>query len=107
MGKTRVVLAVLLSLGAAFLSGCLFVSAPSTGIVEGYVTDHLSGEAVAGATVWAWPLGGATPMYSVGSKYYGPVAVTDANGFYRLVLPEGSTPSRSGRTATPPPGWRG
>ncbi|MCX7750283.1 MAG: carboxypeptidase regulatory-like domain-containing protein [Candidatus Bipolaricaulota bacterium] len=89
MTKTRVVFAALLSLGAAFLAGCLFVSAPSTGTVEGYVTDHLSGEAVAGATVKAWPLGGANPMYSVGSPYYGTSTVTDGRGFYRLVLPEG------------------
>ncbi len=87
--KKKLFLSLVLSLGAAFLSGCLFVPAPSTGTVEGFVTDHLSGEPVGGASVNAWPLGGSTPMYSVGSPYYGSSTVTDANGFYRLVLPEG------------------
>ncbi len=88
MTKARVVLVTLVVLGAAFLSGCLFVKAPPTGEIEGYVTDHLSGEAVAGATVLAWPMAGR-PVYWSDSDYFGPQAVTDDNGYYKLVLPEG------------------
>ncbi|MEN3009890.1 MAG: carboxypeptidase regulatory-like domain-containing protein [Candidatus Bipolaricaulaceae bacterium] len=78
-----------LILGALTLSGCLFVRAPKTGVIEGYVTDHLSGEPVVGATVRAWPMDGEAPRYGVISDYYGPMAVTDANGYYRLTVPEG------------------
>ncbi|MEN3010440.1 MAG: carboxypeptidase-like regulatory domain-containing protein [Candidatus Bipolaricaulaceae bacterium] len=78
-----------LILGALTLSGCLFVRAPDTGVIEGYVTNHLSGEPVVGATVRAWPMDGEAPRYGVISDYYGPMAVTDANGFYRLTVPEG------------------
>jgi hypothetical protein len=89
MNRAKLVLAVAVSLGAAFLSGCLFVQAPPTGIVEGYVTDHLSGEPVAGAKVVAYPLGGDLPEYWVGSDYYGPFGTTNGNGYYKLVLPKG------------------
>ncbi|MCX7844871.1 MAG: carboxypeptidase-like regulatory domain-containing protein, partial [Candidatus Bipolaricaulota bacterium] len=78
-----------LALSALALSGCLFVRAPQTGVIEGYVTNHLSGEPVAGATVRAWPMDGEAPRYGVISDYYGPMSVTDANGFYRLTVPEG------------------
>jgi hypothetical protein len=78
-----------LILSAPALSGCLFVRAPSTGVIEGYVTNHLSGEPVVGATVRAWPLGGEAPRYTVISDYYGATAVTNSEGYYRLVVPEG------------------
>jgi hypothetical protein len=84
----RVLLAGLI-LSALALSGCLFVRAPSTGVIEGYVTNHLSGEPVVGATVRAWPLGGEAPRYTVISDYYGATAVTNSEGYYRLVVPEG------------------
>lgn len=83
------VLLVGLALGALALSGCLFVRAPSTGVIEGYVTNHLSGEPVVGATVRAWPLDGQPPKYTVISDYYSPTAVTNSEGYYRLVVPEG------------------
>ena len=89
MNKKRLLCAVVLSLGAAFLSGCLFVSAPPTGEVEGYVVDHLSGEPVAGARVTAFPAGGGLPMYWAGSGYFGPFGTTNASGYYKLVLPKG------------------
>lgn len=83
------VLFVGLVLSALALSGCLFVRAPSTGVIEGYVTNHLSGEPVAEATVKAWPMDEAAPRYGVISDYYGPMTTTDADGYYRLVVPEG------------------
>ncbi len=89
MTRTKLLLTTVLALGAAFLSGCLFVSAPPTGTIEGYVTDHLSGEPVEGATVKAWPMDGEPPKYSVISAHYSPMAVTNAAGYYRLVVPEG------------------
>jgi hypothetical protein len=84
----RLLLAGLI-LSALALSGCLFVRAPSTGVIEGYVTNHLSGEPVLGATVRAWPLDGEAPRYTVISDYYGTTAVTNSEGYYRLVVPEG------------------
>ncbi|MFN3346234.1 MAG: ATPase, T2SS/T4P/T4SS family, partial [Candidatus Bipolaricaulaceae bacterium] len=78
-----------LVLSTLALSGCLFIRAPSTGVIEGYVTNHLSGEPVAGALVKAWPMDGEAPRYTVISDYYGASAVTDAEGYYRLVVPEG------------------
>ncbi|MGQ9700733.1 MAG: carboxypeptidase regulatory-like domain-containing protein [Candidatus Bipolaricaulaceae bacterium] len=84
----RVLLAGLV-LSALALSGCLFVRAPSTGVIEGYVTNHLSGEPVVGATVTAWPLDGEAPRYTVSSDYYSPRGVTNSEGYYRLLLPEG------------------
>jgi len=71
------------------LSGCFFIKGPPTGVIEGYVTNHLSGEPVVGATVRAWPLDGRPPRYTVISDYYGATAVTDSEGYYRLVVPEG------------------
>jgi hypothetical protein len=84
----RVLLAGLI-LSALALSGCLFVRAPSTGVIEGYVTDCRAGAPVAGAVVRAWPLDGEAPRYTVISDYYGATAVTNAEGYYRLVVPEG------------------
>ncbi len=78
-----------LVLSAFALSGCLFVRAPATGVIEGYVTNHLAGEPVVGAVVKAWPMDGAAPRYGVISDYYGPMAVTNADGYFRLVVPEG------------------
>lgn len=78
-----------LILSALALSGCLFIRAPSTGIIEGYVTNHLSGEPVVGAVVRAWPMDGEAPRYTVSSDYYGATAVTNSEGYYRLVVPEG------------------
>ncbi|MBC7318097.1 carboxypeptidase regulatory-like domain-containing protein [Candidatus Bipolaricaulota bacterium] len=83
------VLLVGLILGALALSGCLFVRAPETGVIEGYVTNHLSGEPVVGAVVRAWPMDGEAPRYTVISDYYSPTAVTNSDGYYRLVVPEG------------------
>lgn len=83
------VLLVGLALGALALSGCLFVRAPSTGVIEGYVTDCRAGAPVAGALVKAWPLDGEQPKYTVISDYYSPTAITNADGYYRLVVPEG------------------
>ncbi len=103
MKRTRALFAVVLTLGTAFLSGCLFVSAPPTeiiedvtdhvsgepvagarvtptGIIEGYVTAHLSGEPVAGTRVTAYPQGRRAPIY---------FGTSNAAGFYRLVVPEG------------------
>jgi len=73
------------------LLGCLCpcLKGPPTGVIEGYVTNHLSGEAVVGATVRAWPLDGEAPRYTVISDYYKATAVTDSEGYYRLVVPEG------------------
>ncbi|MGB9758140.1 MAG: carboxypeptidase regulatory-like domain-containing protein [Candidatus Bipolaricaulaceae bacterium] len=79
----------LLVVGALALSGCLFIKAPPTGVIEGYVTEHLSGEAVVGATVRAWPLNGEAPRYTVSSDYYSPMTTTNSEGYYRLVVPEG------------------
>lgn len=73
---------------ALALSGCLFIKAPPTGVVEGYVTDHLSGEPVVGAFVRAWPLDAEPPRYTVITDYFSPTAVTDDKGYYRLVLPK-------------------
>ena len=84
----RVLLAGLI-LSALTLSGCLFVRAPSTGVIEGYVTDCRAGAPVAGAIVRAWPLDGEAPRYTVISDYYGATAVTNSEGYYRLVVPEG------------------
>ena len=84
----RVLLAGLI-LSTLALSGCLFVRAPSTGVIEGYVTDYRAGAPVAGALVRAWPLDGEAPRYTVISDYYGATAVTNSEGYYRLVVPEG------------------
>jgi len=85
----RGMLLAVLILGALALSGCLFVRAPSTGVIEGYVTDYRAGAPVAGALVRAWPLNGEAPRYTVSSDYYGATAVTNSEGYYRLVVPEG------------------
>ncbi len=89
MNRKKLIAGLVLALGTAFLSGCFFDSAPPTGTIEGYVTDYLSGEPVAGAHVVAYPLGGGPPMYGVGSGYYGPFATTGGNGFYQVVVPKG------------------
>ncbi len=86
--RKRVLFAGLV-LSALALSGCLFIRAPSTGVIEGYVTNHLSGEPVAGALVKAWPMNGEAPRYFVISDYYGASTVTNSEGYYRLVVPEG------------------
>jgi len=88
MNKKRLLCALVLSLGVAFLSGCLFVKAPPTGEIVGYVVDHLAGEPVAGTRITAYPQDG-TPMYWVGSDYFGPYASSGADGSYKLVVPEG------------------
>jgi len=82
-------LIVFVVLSGLALSGCLFIKAPPTGVIEGYVTNHLSGEPVVGALVRAWPVDGEAPRYTVISDYYGATAVTNSDGYYRLVVPEG------------------
>ena len=82
-------LIALVVLSGLALSGCLFIKAPPTGVIEGYVTNHLSGEPVVGALVRAWPADGEAPRYTVISDYYGATAVTNSEGYYRLVVPEG------------------
>ena len=42
-----------------------------------------------GALVRAWPVDGEAPRYTVISDYYGATAVTNSEGYYRLVVPEG------------------
>lgn len=83
------ILLVGLVLGALALSGCLFVRAPETGVIEGYVTDCRAGAPVAGALVRAWPLDGEAPSYTMISDYYSPTAITNSEGYYRIVVPEG------------------
>jgi len=82
-------LIVFVVLSGLALSGCLFIKAPPTGVIEGYVTNHLSGEPVVGALVRAWPVDGEAPRYTVISDYYGATTVTNSEGYYRLVVPEG------------------
>lgn len=88
MNRKKLICAIVLALGAATLSGCLFVPALPTGEIEGYVVDAGAGSPVVGAKVVAHPEGD-TPGYWVGTDYFGPIAITDAQGYYRLRVPEG------------------
>jgi len=90
MVRAKKLLVALTGLAALALAGCMFIPAAPTGVIEGFVVDHGAGEPVVGAVVMAYPEGGDVPLYSVGSHYYGPVAVTDADGHYRLTVPEGT-----------------
>jgi|GEM_PF-1056821 hypothetical protein len=89
MKNLRWTLFAAVGMAALALTGCLFVPAAPTGVIEGFVVDHGAGEPVQGAVVMAYPEGGDIPLYTVGSAYYGPVATTDADGYYRLIVPEG------------------
>ena len=89
MKKMKWTLFAAVGMAALVLTGCLFVPAAPTGVIEGFVVDHGAGEPVRGAVVMAYPEGGDIPLYTVGSDYYGPVAITDADGYYRLTVPEG------------------
>ncbi len=90
MKRIRWLLLGMIGVAALALTGCFFISARPTGTIEGYVIDAGAGSPVVGALVTAYPQGaGDAPPYWVGSPYFSPTAVTDANGHYELVLPEG------------------
>ncbi len=90
MKRMKWLLFGILGLGALSLTGCFFISARPTGVVEGYVVDAGAGSPVVGALVTAYPLNGKDgPIYWVGSSYFSPTAITDESGHYKLVLPEG------------------
>ena len=90
MKRIRWLLLGMIGLAALALTGCFFIPARPTGKIEGYVIDAGAGSPVVGALVTAYPQGaGDAPPYWVGSPYFSPTAVTDANGHYELVLPEG------------------
>ena len=89
MKNAKRLVVALAGMATLALAGCMFIPAAPTGVIEGFVVDHGAGEPVVGAVVMAYPEGGDVPLYTVGSAYYGPVAVTDADGHYRLTVPEG------------------
>lgn len=89
MKKLKWTLFAAVGVAALALTGCLFVPAAPTGVIEGFVVDHRAGEPVQGAVVMAYPEGGDVPLYTVGSEYYGAVAITGPDGRYRLTVPEG------------------
>lgn len=87
--RKRAILGVVI-LGTLALSGCLFIPAVPTGVIEGYVVDAGAGSPVVGAQVRAYPEDSGPPTYWVESDHYGPTAVTNETGYYRLVVPEGT-----------------
>lgn len=89
MKKAKYLLLLGAGLAALALAGCMFIPAAPTGYIEGYVVDAGAGAPVVGAKVTAWIQDGQSPIYQVSSGYFTPFATTDADGFYRLVVPEG------------------
>lgn len=85
---TRYALLAVCAAAMLALTGCLFISAIPTGVIEGHVTDFGAGEPVIGSTVTAWPESGE-PIYLVRSQHFSPVDITDSLGHYRLTVPEG------------------
>ncbi len=89
MNKTRLGAAFAGGLLCALLAGCMFITGPPIGTIEGVVTDAGAGAPVEGAWVIAYPAGGSPPQYSVDTDFFRPAALTDAEGRYRLVVPKG------------------
>ncbi|MGY4707326.1 carboxypeptidase regulatory-like domain-containing protein [Candidatus Bipolaricaulota sp. J31] len=91
MKRAKYLFLALLGLSALILAGCLFVPARPTGKIVGHVVDAGAGSPVAGARVTAYPLADdGKPIYWVGSSYFTPTVLTDDEGYYELVVPEGT-----------------
>ncbi len=91
MRRAKYLFLALLGLSALILAGCLFVPARPTGKIVGHVVDAGAGSPVAGARVTAYPLADdGKPIYWVGSSYFTPTVLTDDEGYYELVVPEGT-----------------
>ncbi len=89
MNKMKLAVSFIGALLCVALAGCMFVSGPLTGEIVGVVTDAGAGAPVEGARVYAYPMDGSPPKYSVDTGFFRPVAFTDAQGRYELVVPKG------------------
>ncbi len=91
MKWAKYVIVALSGIGTLILAGCFFIPARPTGKIVGYVVDAGAGSPVVGARVIAYPLGeDGKPSYWVGTDYFSPTALTDADGWYELVVPAGT-----------------